>query len=89
MNEKEKEGAFSIVFDQEGNPIDIIPGIGCKVVADESATSDSLKKILDLIKENYREAKVRTVGCHLLHVYNSPGCYILTASGRLKCICCG
>ncbi len=85
---KKNNGAFSVVFDIHGEPIDIVPGPGCKLLAEEPATSDGLNKILDMIKEDCGEEQVSTVGCQLINVHNSPGCYILTASGRLICICC-
>ena len=89
MTDTKKNGAFSVVFDYQGNPIDIIPGPGCVLIAEEEATTENLERILKKLREERKEEHVSTVGCHLLSVHSSPGCYILTAGGKLKCICCG
>jgi hypothetical protein len=85
----EEGAAFFVAFDIKGEPLDIIPSPGCKLLAVGPDTSDSLKSVLDLIKETRGEQSLSDAGCRLIHVHKSPGCYILTASGRLKCVCCG
>jgi hypothetical protein len=90
MNDGNQEGAFAVIFDKYGNPIDLQPITGCRLEAgDKGSTSEDLKGLLDFIKSEYKEDKVSAAGCHLIHVHSSPGCYILTASGKLKCVCCG
>ena len=88
MNANQKPAAFSVTFDADGNPIDILPLNGCELVSEKEATPRNLTALLDHIEKEFDEHKVSTVGCGLIHVHSSPGCYILTASGRLKCVCC-
>ncbi len=82
-----KGPVFFVAFGADGEPFDIIEGPGCKVLAEGTNSSANLIKVLQEIG-NPEKKTVEAICCSLLHVHASPGCYIMTASGRLKCICC-
>ncbi|MEE4111876.1 MAG: hypothetical protein V2I40_03615 [Desulfobacteraceae bacterium] len=91
--EKVKDDAVFFVAHSKANgePFAIIEAPGCTAIKKGSSATIPTKDLIEVLKEleGRGEVYVDTTATTVIHVHGSPGCYIKTASGGWKCICCG
>jgi hypothetical protein len=80
--------AFYVAYSKAtGEPYEIIPAPGCEVI--DKGTGSVPIDLYERLKKERGVSNIDHICSIVEHVHGSPGCYIKTASGGWKCICCG
>ena len=87
LNEVLHKAAFFVAFSKrDGEPIAVIPGKDCQLI--EKGCLPIPSRIVADLAEKRGKDNLETKSYTFNHVHGSPGCYIPTAQGGWKCICC-
>jgi hypothetical protein len=86
---KNKSLYFMAYGKKDGELIDIIPAPGCEVVEEgvEPMSLLDMKKLIEKLIDQEKKTSWKTKRISIQHASGSPGCQIVSASGRYKCIC--
>jgi hypothetical protein len=87
LREVAHRAAFLVAFSKRtGEPIAVIAGKDCNVL--EKGCLPVPSKLITELGEKLGKENLETISYTFNHVYGSPGCYIPSAGGGWKCICC-
>lgn len=90
INDIKNQALYFVAYKRDnGDLIDIIAAPGCEVVEEgaEPLSLADMRNLIDKLINQEKKSLCRSKRISIQHASGSPGCQIVTASGRYKCIC--